>query len=131
MSVKLDTEKFAQWYSDPKYTNTQIASEFGVCYTSVRRLGMQLGLPPRPQGLRGRNAGFPVLTDEEIRERCLQIQAGWDAETEFSRRVTKSSGAVTPMLSRTTAVNGRSFWKVDATGTPARGQKPIHKEVTR
>lgn len=108
MSVKLDTKKFAEWYEDTRYTNSQIATEFGVCYTSVRRLGMQLGLPPRPRGLRGRNDGFPTLTDEEIRERCLQIQAGWDEETEYSRRVTKGMGAITPMLSRTTVANGQS-----------------------
>ena len=32
----------------------------------------------------------PAPSLEQIRERCVEIQAGWDPETEVSRRVTKT-----------------------------------------
>lgn len=131
LDTRIDREEFRQWYTSGK-SNTEIAAHFGIVYSSVRRYARRIGLPKRDTMTRGRNSGFPVLSEEEIARRCELIQQGWDAETERSRRVTKDGGAVVPLLSRTTATNGASNFSVSGCDLPYfNGGEEMHRRICR
>ena len=75
---------FVQMWNDNE-TSEAIASIFCVSGTTVNQWGKRLGLPRRYLGAQYRP--FPELSQDEIKERCEEIRANWDAETEFNRRV--------------------------------------------
>ena len=131
LESRIDPEEFRDWYMSGK-SNTEIAAHFGIVYSSVRRYARRIGLPKRDAATKGRNTGFPVLSPEEIARRCAIIQEGWDAETERSRRVSRHSVAVVPLLSRTTATNGKSDFSVSSCDLPYFfGGQEMHRRICR
>lgn len=81
-------ELFEQMWHDGE-TSEAIASIFCICGTTVNAWGKKLGLPRRYLGAQYRP--FPELSQDEIKERCKEIRANWDAETEFNRRVQRAA----------------------------------------
>lgn len=66
-------------------TSEAIAAIFCVSAGTINTWGKNLGLERRYLGAQYRP--FPELSEDEIKNRCKEIRANWDAETEFNRRV--------------------------------------------
>ena len=75
---------FVQMWKDSE-TSEAIAAVFCVSAVTINQWGKLLGLERRYLGAQYR--AFPELTQEEIDNRCAEIRANWDAETEYARRV--------------------------------------------
>ena len=75
---------FVQMWKDNE-TSEAIAAVFCVSAVTINQWGKLLGLERRYLGAQYRP--FPVLTQVEIKNRCKEIRANWDAETEYARRV--------------------------------------------
>ena len=89
-------ELFKQMWNDNE-TSEAIAAVFTVSKATVNSFGKSLGLDRRYLGAQYRS--FPELTEDEIKEECKKIRANWDAETEFNRRVQRSSECFMTRLS--------------------------------
>ena len=75
---------FVQMWKDNE-TSEAIAAVFCVSAGTINKWGKNLGLERRYLGAQYRP--FPELSQDEIKNRCEEIRANWDAETEFNRRV--------------------------------------------
>jgi len=75
----VDTREFARLWDDDEITRIEIASHFGIHKSSLPKLARLLGLR-RFRGQRPAKHRAKDPTPDQIKERCLEIQAGWTSE---------------------------------------------------
>jgi len=76
---KVDTREFVRLWNDDEITRIEIASHFGIHKSSLSKLAKILGLR-RCRGQRPARHRAKDPTPDEIRQRCLEIQARWSPE---------------------------------------------------
>lgn len=81
----IDRDEFVRMWQDKETTRLQIASHYGVNKTKLSEIAEGFGLH-RHRGYRPPKHREKDPTPEQIRERCLEIQASW-TEERFGRQM--------------------------------------------
>lgn len=84
-------EMFVRLWHDTRLTRAEVARRLDVSESCARQMAIEFGLSARRPGTppaMGVNVKTNDPTPDEIRERCLEVQARWnDAETQGRARV--------------------------------------------
>ena len=81
----IDRDEFVRMWNDEETTRLQIAAHYGINKTKLSEIAEGFGLQ-RHRGYRPPKHREKDPTPEQIRERCLEIQARW-TEERFERQM--------------------------------------------
>ena len=79
-------EFIAMWNANK--SSSEMAYAFQCNNSTINIYAKRMGLPKRDIQSDCTHH-FEEISEEELKKRCLKVQAGWDAQTEYMRRVHK------------------------------------------
>ena len=87
MRIMQRKDEFVQMWHDG-VSSSEMGYQFSCNNSTINIWAKKLGLERRElKADFGKH--FEEISDEEIRRRCEEVQAGWDSQTEWNRRVQK------------------------------------------